>query len=364
MKRLGLNSGKKPIAFIIILIVAMLLASLGACTQSSPTNFTIQVGAETASKGLEISAFLPNYLTVNVGDTVTFTQKTHEPHTITFNAPSPLPDTFLNQRMGTVVANPLVWLPTPAGPLATPGTPVALSASFDGATYINSGVIQTPGDTFKVTFTKPGAYQFVCLLHPSGMSGTIVVQPASSSHFQSQPDIDFEVEQALLDYANSVSGFVTNIIAPGVTANADGTHTYTVFAGAGDETQGFDFMYFFGGVDLTIKAGDKVTWTLEKNMPGMIHTITFLSGEKEPDFIISQPQSPGIPQLIVNPAVSASSPVPSVPYAGTGYFNSGLLIAGGSPQSYTLTFTKPGKYDYICVPHDSTGMKGTINVTP
>lgn len=366
MKRRALNSDRKFLILITSLSVIMLLMPLVACRQSPTANFSIQVGSEDIPTGLEIDAFFPNYIAVNEGDIVTFTQKTHEPHTITFGAPSPLPATFLNERMGTVIANPLVWMPAPAVPLATPGAPVTISAEFDGTSYVNSGVLDTPGDTFNVKFTKQGNYQFVCLLHSSSMSGTIVVQPAGSSYFQVQDEINVEVQEALADYVKSASDFLTyiNNISQKVTTNGDNTHTYTVYAGAGDETQGFDFMYFFGGTNLSIKAGDTVIWTLEKNTPGMTHTVTFLSGEKEPDFIISQTQLSGTPQLIVNPKVSASSPVPQVPYAGSGYYNSGLLNASGARQSYTLTFTKPGKYDYICVPHDSTGMKGTITVTP
>jgi plastocyanin len=364
MKQSKLKTTEKFLSFIIIPAIILLMGMLPACSSASTNVFTVQIGLEDISNGLEVDAFFPDFVTVSVGDTITFTQKTHEIHTVTFGAPSPLPRVFLNQRMENIIANPLVFLPSPSAPTRAPGTPLAISTTFDGTNYVNSGALQTPGDTFSVKFTKPGTYQFVCLLHSSSMNGTVVVRPAGSSIYQTQSDIDNEVRQASADYEQSGSDFLNGLVIPSVINNSDGTRTFTVLAGAGDETQGFDFMYFFGGTNLTIKTGDKVTWTVDKNTPGMMHTITFLSGANEPDFIISQSPSSGSSQLIVNPVVSAPSPVPPAPFAGTGYYNSGLLTSGVTPQSFTLMFTEPGKYDYICVPHDTMGMKGTITVTP
>jgi plastocyanin len=358
---------KTIVKIMYLIFIASLIGSIGllpACTSSSVKNFSIQVGLEDISNGLEVDAFFPDFITVSVGDTVTFVQKTHELHTVTFGAPSPLPKVFLNQRMTNIIANPLVFQASPPAPIPTSGTAVAISATFDGKSYVNSGVLQTPGDTFSVKFTKGGTYQFVCLFHSSSMSGTVVVRPAGSSIFQTQSDIDNEVIQASAGIEQSGSDFLNGLVLPSVINNADGSRTFTVLAGAGDETRGFDFMYFFGGSSLTIKAGDKITWTVDKNTPGMMHTITFLSGVNEPDFIISQSPSSGSSPLIVNPVVENPSPLPAIPYTGTGYYNSGLLISGVTPQNYTLMFTKPGKYDYICVPHDMMGMKGTITVTP
>jgi len=348
---------------VIIITVVVFLLTLAACAPSGPQTFSVQVGSEDTTNGLEIDAFLPNYLQVNVGDTIIFSQKTHELHTITFNAPNPLPNVFLNQRMNTVIANPLVFLPSTAVKTTTTGSNISRSVKFDGSSYVNSGVLQTPGDSFAVTFSKQGTYQFNCLFHPASESGTVTVNPAGSGYYQGQSDITSGVNQALGEYFQSAANFSLNLSAPLVVENADGTHTYTVLAGLGDESQGFDFMYFFGGANLTIKVGDQVTWTVSKNTPGMIHTITFLSGSPEPDFII--PQSPSSStSLSVNPQVANPSPSSPLPYSGSGYYNSGLLISNGIRQNYTLTFTKPGKYAYTCVPHDDMGMKGTITVNP
>jgi plastocyanin len=52
---------------------------------------------------------------------------------------------------------------------------------YNGTGFINSGVM-LPTDPnakpqpYKLTFTRPGTYEFDCLLHP-GMDGTITVLP-------------------------------------------------------------------------------------------------------------------------------------------------------------------------------------------
>jgi amicyanin len=69
---------------------------------------------------------------------------------------------------------------------------------------------------------------------------------------------------------------------------------------------------------LTVKAGTKVTWT---NQDGVAHSVTSSDGSSMA-------------------------------------FDSGLL---GKGQTYTLTFTQPGTYDYHCSVHPF--MKGTVVVT-
>jgi len=358
-----------------VLLVAMLTSALiatGAATpaaaQSSPSGsrtFNVDVGYEQVSKGLEAEAFFPDKLTVDVGDQVLFTLRSHEPHTITFNAPQPLPDPFMPQPDQNVAANPVIFFPAPApgGPPANPQDPVNLVVSFDGTGYVNSGFLQKPGDAFSVSFTKPGTYQVLCLVHPEHMKGTIVVNPAGVMRPSTDANYRAEAQAQINDYLAKAGDILNSIRVPGPVTNRDGTHTYTVFAGLGDTAIGIDFMRYFGGERLMLKAGDAVTFVMEKNGQGVPHTITFLSGGEEPDFVIPQPQASGPPKLIVNPVALMPAPIPPKPYAGSGYYNSGLLLTGSpGPQMYTVTFSKPGTYEYLCVLHDEDGMKGTIVV--
>ncbi len=54
-------------------------------------------------------------------------------------------------------------------------------STYDGTGYVNSGLLfmlagkNTP-PIYKLTFTRPGTYEYDCLLH-KGMDGTITVLP-------------------------------------------------------------------------------------------------------------------------------------------------------------------------------------------
>jgi plastocyanin len=124
--------------------------------------------------GVEILAMFPPTLTVHTGDTVTFAMPTTtgEIHTVTFGPPDYL------RPLNTSLSNPtppatVVYPSSQSGPIGVPGT--------HGNGFANSGGLDRGDDTpfkaqAKFTFTAPGTYQYVDLLHPS-MHGTIVVSP-------------------------------------------------------------------------------------------------------------------------------------------------------------------------------------------
>jgi plastocyanin len=82
----------------------------------------------------------------------------------------------------------------------------------------------------------------------------------------------------------------------------------------------------------TIKVGDTVEW---QNTGKVLHTVT------------------NNPTNAINKA-DTSSP------AGTKPFDSGFMAPGAK---YSFTFTVPGTYKYICLPHQKDAMIGTIIVS-
>jgi plastocyanin len=72
---------------------------------------------------------------------------------------------------------------------------------------------------------------------------------------------------------------------------------------------------------------------------------------------------------MLNPKLAFPSKAPDAPtetYDGTEFRNSGFLSDGTvvpPSESYSLTFDKPGTYEYICLIHPTT-MKGEIVVEP
>ena len=123
---------------------------------------------------VEVLAMFPRTLHVRTGATVTFSAPatTGEIHTATFG-----PADYL-RPLSTSITNPtpaatVVYPSSQRGAIELPGT--------HGNGFANSGGLERGDDAplksqAKFTFTAPGTYQYVDLLH-SSMHGTIVVLP-------------------------------------------------------------------------------------------------------------------------------------------------------------------------------------------
>lgn len=341
------------------LVASMPLGRVAAAPAAAPVTWTVMVGGQGGSEMKEgqnlpvweFMRFYPDSITVNEGDTILFKLASMEPHTVTFVKPGdPVPQLLIPEGGNSqrIIFNPVAAFPA-GGP------------TYDGSTYVNSGQMamdpQSPQE-FKLTFTKAGTYPYVCLFHQM-MKGKVTVQPAGSTYPQTQAQIDAAVK-AQMD-ADMTTG--TNAgVYPGTVKsqqNANGTTTYSVAIGWGN---GIMALMRFAPTDLKIKVGDTVTWTqMDVEAP---HTVTLVSGGKEPDLVLTEPQQGGPPKLVLNPQVVA--PSGGSVYSGQGYFNSGILFGTQDPtpgpRTYTLTFATPGTFEYICVLHDDMGMSGHIMV--
>jgi plastocyanin len=108
--------------------------------------------------------------------------------------------------------------------------------------------------------------------------------------------------------------------------------------------------------NLTINVNDQVVWTVLN--PIEIHTVTFpAAGTEPPDFT----NFSDLNNITVNPA--AAAPAGGNIYNNSSvFYNSGILALGSPASSYSLTFTTPGTFPYVCVVHDQLGMMGNITV--
>ena len=119
--------------------------------------------------------FFPRNLTIHAGDTVSWTGGFH---TITFGPDAVRQDlehhlfvpTMGSDGRPALSLNPRVALPTPG-------------RTYDGTGFANSGLLllrggKTAPPEYHLTFTKPGVYEYDCLIHPD-MDGTITVLPAA-----------------------------------------------------------------------------------------------------------------------------------------------------------------------------------------
>ncbi len=87
----------------------------------------------------------------------------------------------------------------------------------------------------------------------------------------------------------------------------------------------------FDPVAVAISAGQAVRW---RNGSALIHTVT------------------------ADPSKAMQAANVQLP-AGVDAFDSGDIAPG---ESFTWTFTEPGEYRYVCIPHEGVAMVGTIMV--
>ncbi len=305
---------------ILALLATAACASGGSVRPSSPGIQTWQVsaGGSAQAEAVEAFDFYPNAITINEGDTITWTDTTHEPHTVSI---------------------------PPAGQTPPPGAPQPPVGStiFDGSAYISSGFMQ-PGVPYSVKFTKAGTYTYYCLIHQPEMVGTIVVQPAGSALPESQAQYTTAGAADLTVDVNAAAASVALFPYP-----SGGTHltagiTSGLAAGAPSQASVMRFLdsTTLGNTpaNVSVPVGASVTWTDQAN--NSPHTVTFP--------VAGQTPSPGPPDI---PAAGGST------YDGTVFTNSGVIPPGGS---YTLTFTAAGTYTYYCLFHSSEGMIGTVTV--
>jgi len=316
-----------------------------------PQSWTVLVGKEAQDGALQALRFLPEKIAIHVGDSVTWKINAQEEHTIYFTAGGPLPGIELMGPDGREYFNPAVFFPSEEG-------------SYDGRRPLSGGVLASNEEDgskiFTLTFTRPGTYEYVCMFHP-GMKGTVIVLPVD----QPLPYTPSYYARTARSEANlaleRAEKLHQQLLDPQVTPRPDGTNEYMLDM-VGDR-QTMATVVRFEPETLRIKVGDTVTWRMLDYTN--YHTVTFLENpEEEPELALVEPQDNGPPLLVVNPM--AWHPAGGNTYAGSGYFNSGALFRpeGQAAPTYSLTFTKPGTYEYICILHEYLGMKGTIIVEP
>jgi plastocyanin len=127
-----------------------------------------------------ITAFGPRDVTVVVGHPVAWT--VIGTHSLAFNAPQDARGLRQEGQAGAVHISPKASLPAGgkgAGP-AVPEPPSVIDGGrWSGKGFRSSGLIFGPPPphttSFRLTFTKPGRYTLVCLVHPD-MTGSVTVK--------------------------------------------------------------------------------------------------------------------------------------------------------------------------------------------
>ena len=248
-----------------VLSAASLLAFgfIAGCTGSTPNTtpptspamtWTLQAGASSAQEANQGLQFYTTSITIDAGDSITWSFPAGEPHTVT----------FLGHRKS---------LPPPTDP--TVSNPAG-GSFYDGSTYTSSG-FKLLGGSYTLTFPKPGSYKYYCLLHgglKGGMVGSITVQAVGAPYPRAQQQYTSAaramITSDLAKAAASINEFPYRAggphlaagIAPKLNAGPPSTSTVVRFL---DRKSGSD-------QSVAIGVGATITWTnLSNNFP---HTVT------------------------------------------------------------------------------------------
>lgn len=297
------------------------------------TNWSVLVGGASKDYAFQALDYYPNSITIDAGDTVTFTVAGGaggDAHTVAFvPAGAKMPSTLDPKDLA------------PHG-----------STTVTGKKFLNSGIL-VGGQTYTLKFTTPGTYRIVCLFHEPAMEGAVIVQkagtpyPHDAAYYRrlgaTQLRADLRAARA------SVREFP---FKPGGTTLAAGIDPQLVQYPPTDLT----VLRFVNtrkpakaaaSGNLTIKVNTVVTFVNEtSNEP---HTVTLNVAGKS-----------GLPSINPDPPVNVA-PHGVTTYDGTKVVNSGTFLGG---RAFELMFTKAGTYYYGCLYHVNSGMAGTITVTP
>jgi plastocyanin len=308
----------------VALLLIGLLVGGGAYLASSggPVNAAKTISAYVGGgrDGIAIEQYFPGEIYVEAGDTVDWVNPYIEPHTITYlHGSDQYPD------------------------FAAPAN-VETAAAFDGSQSFTSGFVEKD-QHFSVTFSKLGKYTFECLIHPGMTVDVYVLAPGTTVPPQGANDPkNAAAAEAAIAAAQKAADALE---VPAATSNPDGSKNYTVLTGPALPLDGgsVEVMKFYSP-NVNIAVGDTVTWEDTTFSP---HTVTF------------------IPATLPETIDPFTPEIPSTDFDGSKYVNSGLIgdlppFLGGPNTSFSLTFTKPGVYSYICLLHADQGMVGQIVV--
>lgn len=297
----------------------------------APVAWQAAVGVSSKDEAVQVNAFLPRDITVDVGDSITWNIRSGEFHTVTFLSGADAP--------------PLIIV-GPGGPSINP----AAAAPSGGPTYDGTGIassgIMNLGQHYTLGFSKAGTFHFLCLIH-AGMSGDVHVQDAGTAYPSSQAQYD----SLALTSGNRLTAAGRTLKAQSLAgARSSGLGQAVVGAGISLGDAGSLAVMRFLPSRLVVHAGDTVSWT--NHDPETPHTITFGT---EP---VGGPFAAFLPSGVDQPGhATLSSPDQS---ANSGFV--GAAFPAGT--SFSATFTAPGTYHFICALHDVLGMTGTVVVLP
>jgi plastocyanin len=322
--------------------------------QAAPGPATFSVIAGRAEGAYDIERFMPADVHVREGDTIEWTAHGIEGHTVSF---------VDEERLRTLLGSYL--LPDPSDPAQNIFNPdVALKTrtgdTFPGdRTFFNSGFIGVPAEQkYALKFTKQGIYQYICLVHPFTMRGTVSVD-APGAAVEAPDSVAERGKAELAAYISEEKRAVAQADAePHELPGPAGSTLHRVSVGV---TTPYGQAATFVRPALDIKAGDTVIF---ENDDRNFHNVIFKGDRKDapPGIgIIPDPGGRGLNFSLDKQSSIAVDPPP-------GGFDDKTFLSSGSmgilqPRlTWRLRFDKPGTYSFACTIHVLAGMAGVITV--
>jgi plastocyanin len=322
-------------------------------TARAQKDWRATVGAQSSDMAKQALAFLPYEIWIHAGDTITWTWRSDEIHTLTFLTPGQVYPSFQGPQAGC------------------PGF-ASSGAAFDGSTCVSTPPM-VKGQTFAVTFPKAGNYKFECLVHNT-MTGAIHVLNMAEELPHNQ---DFYDDQAALERKALLSDTDQKMqMGMDHEGGHDGDdrfsvnvlHKKQVTAGVGEISstpggiQTASVVRFLKGT-IEIHDGDTVEWT--NHDPEEPHTMTFGTepvDQFDPSANVTVDSDGALHAIITSTTDNVHSGF--IEQALEDEFGLPSNTLAGNPTRFRVTFTQPGTYNYKCVLHDNLGMVGKVIVLP
>jgi plastocyanin len=200
-----------------------------------------------------------------------------------------------------------------------------------------------------MSFAAPGAYGYVCVIHPT-MTGTVTVV-AEGETADSPEDVRARGDDEMAQWLEEGRAAKAELLAKPLASEANDDGSTTWFVEMGATTLHTDILAF-QPVEATIAAGDSVVFV---NNSGAPHTASFPEGNP-----VSPPGTPGEELAVPGP-----SPLTLTPgeYLSTGFVPPDAPPGGGPPlevRQFTVVIPEAGSFGYICLLHVPSGMQGVV----
>lgn len=371
-----------------LILAVLIVPNAKAASQT----WDVALGAQNKDASKQAMAFLPNELWIYRGDSITWTSKSGENHTVTFlkQTATGASATGTTRPANGTTAGTGCNAGGQGGATAT----VASGPNVDGTGCVNSGPLCDPSlqqspepskcigwtastveTSYTVTFPTAGNFKLVCLIHRD-MTGVVHVLsslplPHSQRFYDDEAsdqarDLVRDSDHAGRDNDDQGDSSRHVVVTTGELVGTGGGKSYLAI------------MRFLPAT-IRVDVGETVEWTnLDPTEP---HTVTFGVEPADPNTLlgVSDADADGdregsIPNSLTMPSPTCTVALPCVNTFNTGRIGAALQDQGPNPPTgpvpqtplgvtrARVTFTHAGTYNYFCALHDELGMVGKVIV--